>query len=88
MQENGGSDQSISRKISKVLAMRSNSSITASGLRTICEKRTPRLRATPCERFAAEHGRYAKDVNGDAFSEAVKPRVIEDRTGTASGQGL
>jgi enoyl-[acyl-carrier protein] reductase / trans-2-enoyl-CoA reductase (NAD+) len=29
------------------------------------------------ERFAAEHGRYAKDVNGDAFSDAVKQRVIE-----------
>ena len=29
------------------------------------------------ERFAAEHGLYAKDVNGDAFSDAVKQRVIE-----------
>ena len=29
------------------------------------------------ERLAGEHGRYAKDVNGDAFSDAVKQRVIE-----------
>ena len=29
------------------------------------------------ERLAGEHGRYAKDVNGDAFSDAVKQRTIE-----------
>jgi enoyl-[acyl-carrier protein] reductase / trans-2-enoyl-CoA reductase (NAD+) len=29
------------------------------------------------ERLAAEHGRYAKDINGDAFSDAVKQRAIE-----------
>jgi enoyl-[acyl-carrier protein] reductase/trans-2-enoyl-CoA reductase (NAD+) len=29
------------------------------------------------ERLAAEHGRYAKDINGDAFSDAVKERTIE-----------
>lgn len=29
------------------------------------------------ERFAAAQGRYAKDVIGDAFSDAVKQRVIE-----------
>jgi enoyl-[acyl-carrier protein] reductase/trans-2-enoyl-CoA reductase (NAD+) len=29
------------------------------------------------ERLAAEQGRYAKDVSGDAFSDAVKGRVIE-----------
>ena len=29
------------------------------------------------ERLAAEHGWYAKDINGDAFSDAVKQRTIE-----------
>jgi enoyl-[acyl-carrier protein] reductase/trans-2-enoyl-CoA reductase (NAD+) len=29
------------------------------------------------ERLAGEHGRYAKDINGDAFSDAVKQRTIE-----------
>jgi len=29
------------------------------------------------ERLAAKRGRYAKDINGDAFSDAVKERTIE-----------
>jgi len=29
------------------------------------------------ERLATERGRYAKDINGDAFSDAVKERAIE-----------
>ena len=29
------------------------------------------------ERLAGEHGRYAKDVNGDAFSDAIKERTID-----------
>ena len=29
------------------------------------------------ERLATGHGRYAKDINGDAFSDAVKERTIE-----------
>lgn len=40
-------------------------------------KKATLCRVVPFERLAAEHGRYAKDINGDAFSDAVKQCVID-----------